>query len=447
MLLPIKAIISKKVRKDGTSIIFFQYCFSSTNRVLLNTEIAIPTTYWNAKRQCISKSLPPDFGNYDCLNNEITRMKRNIENLIDQGLNLDAPNIGTYVKSLFKPDMDIEAVALLPIPKAPTKKEPDFFNELDSYIKTKQITVCKATVATLEIMKNRMKAFEAFRKKAITFSSLDFNLYSELMEFLIFHYTQRRKKEPVRGLKVSTIGKTIKLLRLFIKDRVKRKIIAAIDMDDFKVVDEETDAIYLSYDEVGTIYALDLSHEPILELYRDMFVFGCLSGLRFSDYSNLSWNDMRNGLLYKKTEKMDTWVVIPLRKEAGDIFAKHYKQSPPKISNPVFNRYIKIIAKMAGITELVTFSHKRENKSVIETKPKCEWVTSHTCRRSFCTNEYLAGTDINLIMKISGHKTHKDFFKYIRVTQEEAAYQIQDIWSKRNNMAAFSLRETVSGTA
>ena len=438
MLLPLKAVISKEPRRDGNSLIYFQYCFSSAKRVLLNTEIAIPTAHWNAKRQCISKSLPRDFGNHERMNNEITRMKRNIEKLIEQGLNLDAPNIGTYVKSLFKPDMDIDTMPLLPVPKITTKKEPNFFNEMDSYINAKKITVCKATVATLEIMKNRLKAFEAFRKKAITFSSLDFNLYSELMEFLIFHYTHKRKKEIIRGLKVSTIGKTIKLLRLFVKDRVKRKIIVPIDMDDFKVVDEETDAIYLSYEEVGTIYSLDLSHDPTLELYRDMFVFGCLSGLRFSDYSNLSWNDMRNGLLYKKTEKMDSWVVIPLRKEAADIFTKHYLQSPPKISNPVFNRYIKIIAKMAGITELVTFSHKRENKSVIETKPKCEWVTSHTCRRSFCTNEYLAGTDINLIMKISSHKTHKDFFKYIRVTQEEAAYRIQDIWNKRNNMAAFS---------
>jgi len=212
-------------------------------------------------------------------------------------------------------------------------------------------------------------------------------------------------------------------------------------MDDFKIVDEETDAIYLSYEEIGAMYALDLSDDLTLELYRDMFVLGCLSGLRYSDFNNLSWNDMRNDLLYKKTKKMDNWVVIPLRKEAKEIFFKHYAQSPPKISNPVFNKYIKLIAKMAGITQLVTFSHKKENKNVIETKPKYEWVTSHTCRRSFCTNEYLLKTDINLIMRISGHKTHRDFFKYIRVTQEEAALQIHDIWNARNGMATFSTQE------
>ena len=62
MFLPLKAIIGKKPRKDGNSVIYFQYCFSSTNRVLLNTDIAIPVSYWNPKRQCISKSLPTEFG-------------------------------------------------------------------------------------------------------------------------------------------------------------------------------------------------------------------------------------------------------------------------------------------------------------------------------------------------------------------------------------------------
>ncbi len=47
MLLPLKAIISKYVRKDGKSVIYYQYCFSSENRVQLDTEIAIPPSFWN----------------------------------------------------------------------------------------------------------------------------------------------------------------------------------------------------------------------------------------------------------------------------------------------------------------------------------------------------------------------------------------------------------------
>jgi len=67
-------------------------------------------------------------------------------------------------------------------------------------------------------------------------------------------------------------------------------------------------------------------------------------------------------------------------------------------------------------------------------KPKYAWITSHTCRRSFCTNEFLAGTPVELIMKISGHKSVKDFYKYIRITPEEAGLKIKELWQQRGQM-------------
>jgi len=69
---------------------------------------------------------------------------------------------------------------------------------------------------------------------------------------------------------------------------------------------------------------------------------------------------------------------------------------------------------------------------------KYNWVTSHTARRSFCTNEFLAGTPVFLIMKISGHKREKDFYRYIRVTPQEAAERIKKLWEERQNMKAFN---------
>ena len=52
-----------------------------------------------------------------------------------------------------------------------------------------------------------------------------------------------------------------------------------------------------------------------------------MTGLRFSDFSILQPDDLRNDLLYKKQEKSEHWVVIPLREEAKTIFssAEQYK--------------------------------------------------------------------------------------------------------------------------
>jgi integrase len=442
MLLPLKAVISQKIRKDGKSVIFYQYCFSSTNRVLLCTEIAVPKSYWNPKRQCISKVLPGEMGDSEELNLVLGRIKKAIEAIIEHGLISGETNIGAYVKGVYTPDFKVETLQHTTNVIQIRKREVDFFTEIDAYNKSKEKKVCEKGFANFRIFKDRLLAFQTFRKRKITFASLDYTFYLELVEFFTYDYLLKRKLNPEYGLKLSSIGKTINMLRVFIKDRVRRKIISPIDMEDFKILDEETDAIYLTYEEIGKIYNLDLTNDPTLVLYRDMFVFGCLTGLRFSDYSTLRGTDLRNGLLYKKANKTDSWVVIPLRKEAVDIFNGHFIGSTPVISNAVFNRYIKEIAERAGISQSITFSYKKGNKDMSTTRPKSHWITSHTCRRSFCTNEYLAGTEISLIMKISGHKTHKDFFKYIRVTQEEAARKIQDIWTARNNMLAFPLKAT-----
>ncbi len=77
MLLPIKPICSaSKMRRDGTSLIFIQYCESAENKTLLNTAIAIPPNYWNKKPNRISDTLPKGFGKADELNKELQRQIR-----------------------------------------------------------------------------------------------------------------------------------------------------------------------------------------------------------------------------------------------------------------------------------------------------------------------------------------------------------------------------------
>lgn len=162
---------------------------------------------------------------------------------------------------------------------------------------------------------------------------------------------------------MNTIGKTIKHLRGFIKDRVKRKIVSPIDLTDFKIPEEESDAIYLTHDEIAKIYQTDLTDHPCLIEYRDLFVLACLTGLRFSDFSTLKPEDLQKGMLYKKQEKSDHWVIIPLREEAKLIFTRQFKEKIPALTNPQFNKHIKTNGKLAGITKLVKFSYKKGNKN------------------------------------------------------------------------------------
>ena len=140
-------------------------------------------------------------------------------------------------------------------------------------------------------------------------------------------------------------------------------------------------------------------------------------------------------MLYKKQGKTKHWVVVPLRSEASEIFDRSFTSNVPKTSNPEFNNYIKEIGRLAELCQPIKHSCMRGNKEVFETKPKYAWITSHTCRRSFCTNEFLAGTPVELIMKISGHKSLKDFYRYIKIAPEQAGQRIKEIWQERGEIA------------
>jgi len=244
-----------------------------------------------------------------------------------------------------------------------------------------------------------------------------------------------------KGLKTNSISKTIKQLRIFVKDRVKRKIIPPIDLIDFKCPDEETDAIYLSINELRKIYELDLTHSPILAQYRRIFIVACLTGLRFSDFSTIQPEDvLNNTFIYKKQEKTEKPVVIPLRKEAKELLLEYFEHRHlVNLTNGELNANVKVLGRLAGITVPVTFSYKKGATEIKETRAKCDWITTHTARRSFCTNEFLAGTPVKLIMKISGHKKESSFYRYIRITQEEAARLIQKLWESRDGMQALKV--------
>lgn len=74
----------------------------------------------------------------------------------------------------------------------------------------------------------------------------------------------------IKGLKVNSVGKTVKHLKSFLKDRMRKKIIPFMDLGVYKVMEEEVDTVYLTWQELLPIYHLDLSSNTNLEKYRDL---------------------------------------------------------------------------------------------------------------------------------------------------------------------------------
>jgi hypothetical protein len=198
---------------------------------------------------------------------------------------------------------------------------------------------------------------------------------------------------------------------------------------------EETDSIYLTEAEILELMAINDFEDIVEEQVRDVFVLGCFTAMRFSDYSTLDPSAIRNNRLEFVQKKTGAKVTIPIHPVVRQILEKYQYQLPAVPPNNEFNRIIKLVgAKLPSlhIPFIKQITYNRERKEIRQMK--YEFLQTHSARRSFCSNEYLRGTDPMVIMAISGHKSHKSFMRYIKVSGEQFANKLEQIWAQRQDI-------------
>ena len=249
---------------------------------------------------------------------------------------------------------------------------------------------------------------EYFDGKQPTFDDINYTFCEDFIEWM-------SNKE----LCANTRGSHVKYIKAAMNEAFKNKLHSNEDFRNFRKETEQVDAVYLTNDEVTKVAELPLcgSHG----LVRDLFILGCHTGMRFSDYSRLSSEHISDGVIHIITQKCKTPVDIPAHPRVLEILNK-YGGVMPKISGQKFNAYIKDVCKEAGLKEsiLVRKGGKHERYE------KWELISSHTARRTGLTNMYKAGISTYRCMMISGHKTEQVFLTYLRITQEENAQFLKE---------------------
>ena len=182
--------------------------------------------------------------------------------------------------------------------------------------------------------------------------------------------------------------------------------------------------MYLTPKEIKAIKEVHLAGSQ--DGMRDRFILGCVTGLRFSDYSRLSADHIQGHLISILTKKRNRSVVIPMHEYVTQIFEKWNYNLPPDLSLRQYNNVLPIIAQKSGIRDEVVVEKKINGKVEMQKVPKFELVKTHTPRRSFATNAYQAGIPVRNIMLITGHKTEDSFFRYVQTTGLENAQDLID---------------------
>ena len=179
------------------------------------------------------------------------------------------------------------------------------------------------------------------------------------------------------------------------------------------IKDDESQSTYLSESEIKRIieYKPDtLTEATVLQ----QFILGCLTGARHSDYSRFTEaNIAPNGNLVYVSIKTHTRAELPLSPVAKNIlfakgtpFAQAYKR---EVSDTTFNETIRNICKLCDIDQEIQLYRKGE----FWRGKKYEAVSTHTSRKSFCTNLYLRCRDLLLVSKLAGHKDCSTTERYI----------------------------------
>jgi len=316
-------------------------------------------------------------------------------------------------------------------PKQPEKKKKqiDLNKYIDQYIKDlengRRLTekdkkrYTNGTIKNFKGFQVQFNNFQTDKHKKLNFEHITIDFYKDFTTY----FTQK-------NYSINTIGRMVKNLKTIMRAARDEGLHQnnEIDRKQFKILKTEVDSIYLTENEVKSLYELDLSDNPIYDLTRDVFLVGCYTAQRFSDYSRINESNIRkleNGtkVIELRQQKTGEKVVIPVKPELENILKK-YDYNLPKTYEQKVNHNIKKVGAEAKINEPQEIEEIKGGLKIKTTLPKHDLIKTHTARRTGATLMYLAGIPSIDIMKVTGHKTEREFLKYIKVTKEQTAQNL-----------------------
>jgi len=139
--------------------------------------------------------------------------------------------------------------------------------------------------------------------------------------------------------------------------------------DNIEFKTESSFSVYLTTNDIVRLYYFQgLSKKQ--DRIKDLFIIGCLTAMRYSDYSTLAKENFKNNMIIKKTQKTGVVVTIPMHEYVKEIYDKYEGNLVFGLCLQHFNRYIKKICKKVGFDTPISFSFTKGGTVVTDTKQK-----------------------------------------------------------------------------
>lgn len=393
------------------------YCYVRNGRekpLILNTQEKVKPANWNKITKRAITSGKGKFDGAKELNLFLDSFENDIKKVIRE---IRADNV----------TIEFEEIKRKLIEKYSGKSTANIFEALDLFIKVRENDLTASTLKKFENLKKLLTDFQNKNYTKLSFGALDLSFYDSFVNFLIYE----------KKLNSNSAYKNIALLKTFLAWSYDRGLNKYDYFRKFKKKEFSVDIVTLSEKELKQIESLDLSDKENLRLdrTRDLFLFACYTGARFSDIFNINRADIKENVWYLRQVKTKNITEIPLIEEAVNILNKYelYEKPLPVITNQKLNQYLKDLCKKAKLFDKVRITEQKGNQTVETVFQKYQLITTHTARRTFITLSLTKGMNSQIVMSITGHKSYNSFKKYVNLVTTDKQKALKETWGKGKN--------------
>ena len=290
-----------------------------------------------------------------------------------------------------------------------------FYKVFDEFVRDcgRQNDWTDSTYEKFAAVKNHLMNF----RDGLTFDFFDEKGLNDYVAYL----------RDVKEMRNSTISKQLSFLKWFLRWAFRKGVHQNNAYDSYKPKLKSTQKkiIFLTWEELNKLREFEIpAAKQALNRVRDVFLFQCFTGLRYSDVFNLRRSDIKGDHIEVTTVKTSDSLIIELNKHSKAILDK-YKDVVfeddkvlPVITNQKMNDYLKELAELAGIDEPVRQTYYRGNERIDEVTPKYALLGTHAGRRTFICNALALGIPPQVVMKWTGHSDYKAMKPYIDIADD-----------------------------
>ncbi|APS40493.1 site-specific integrase [Salegentibacter sp. T436] len=393
----------KEAKTTGESLIYFSCHFKEEGRKFVySTGEKIAPIHWDQKNKMPVMRGKNKAINRGSIKTQLGRYESCFKNTRSRCIEMQEDFTSQVLKTAFDEEFK----------KSPTGKN-IFFDAFEVFMdqKKKNQEWKKSTEKRYNNIQNLLKSFQSETGYKLNFNAINSKFHSE------FTYYCMETKEHVNN----TYSRNLGLFKTFMHWALENGYTYNEEFKKIKKIPKVvTQQIALKKSDLQKL--MDHNFKPkqkYLERVRDVFVFSCVTGLRFGELSLVSKKNIYDGNLHLKEEKgaEKEARTIPLN-DLSEYILKKYNYNLPLITNQRHNDYIKDIFEEAGYTWEVEKNVTRGKSVDRQTMPFYKRVSTHTARRTFITMLKREGKSDKLISKITGHKDLKTLNQYYQVDDD-----------------------------